>query len=77
MSVGRILRAIITGIVLSGGSVLGVPMRPEEIEELMSCMNKPNIEVVVDQSEVEDDQSEQIFGQMRRYRLHPNERFER
>jgi hypothetical protein len=61
MSIGRILRAIILGVVLSGGSVLGVPMRPEEIEELMSRMNKPNVEVIVDQSEVEDHLSGATF----------------
>ena len=65
MSVGRILRAVLLGVVLSGGSILGVPMRPEEIEELMSCMNKPNVEVIVDEKEVENDLMQHILGQMR------------
>ena len=65
MSVGRILRAVLLGVVLSGGSILGVPMRPEEIEELMSCMNKPNVEVIVDENEVENDLMQHILGQMR------------
>jgi hypothetical protein len=65
MNVRRILRAVLLGVVLSGGSILGVPMRPEEIEELMSCMNKPNIEVTVDDQKAEDDLTQQILEQMR------------
>jgi hypothetical protein len=64
MNIRRILRAVFLGVVL-GGSILGVPMRPEEIEELMSCMNKPNVEVTVDEKEIEDDLIRQILGQMR------------
>jgi hypothetical protein len=50
---------------LCGGSILGVPMRPEEIEELMSCTNKPNVEVAVDEENVEDNLIRHILGQMR------------
>lgn len=65
MNIGRVLRAVLLGVVLSGGCILGVPMRPEEIEDLMSCVSKPNIEVTVDDKELEDDLTQQILRQMR------------
>ena len=40
-------------------------MRPEEIEELMYCMNRPNIEVTVDEETLEDNLIRQMLGQMR------------
>jgi hypothetical protein len=64
MNIRRILRAVFLGIVLSGGSILGVPMRPEEIEDLVCCMNKPNVEVTVDEETAEDELIRQILGQM-------------
>jgi hypothetical protein len=37
------LRTILVCCVLEFGAVIGVPMRPEEIEELMHTMNQPTI----------------------------------
>ena len=54
MHLRRILRAGLLGFVLCAGSILGVPMRPEEIEQLMSCMTRPKVEVTVDESEAGD-----------------------
>jgi hypothetical protein len=61
----RFVRAILLGVVLCGGSILGVPMLPYEIEELMSCMNNTNVEVSVDQNESKDEMMKRILGQMR------------
>jgi hypothetical protein len=60
MKVRRVLRELFLGLVLCGGSILGVPMRPEEIEELMACMSKPNVEFVVDERETDNDQSTEL-----------------
>jgi len=65
MHLKRTLRTVLLGFVLCGGSILGVPMRPEEIEELMFCIDQPKIEVSVDEGEVEDEKIRQILGQMR------------
>ena len=65
MRIGRALRAIILGLVFCGGSILGVPMRPEEIEELMSCMNHPTVEVTVDKSEPANEAIRDILSRMR------------
>jgi hypothetical protein len=35
----------VLGAVLFGGSILGMPVRPEEIENLMSEANQPRIEM--------------------------------
>jgi hypothetical protein len=42
-------RKILFCLVLGLGSITGVAMRPEEIEELMHAMNQPRVEVVVRQ----------------------------
>lgn len=39
----RKLRSVMFCLVLGFGSIMGVPMRPEEIEALMADMNKPKI----------------------------------
>jgi hypothetical protein len=36
-------RKVLLGLVLCAGSLLGLPMRPDEIEELMRTMNQPKI----------------------------------
>jgi hypothetical protein len=64
MYLGRTLRALLLGLVLCGGSILGVPMRPEEIEELMSRVNQAKIEVTVDESDVGDETIKRILGRM-------------
>jgi hypothetical protein len=39
----RKLRALFLGLVLGFGSMLGMPMRPEDIEELMHSMNQTRV----------------------------------
>jgi hypothetical protein len=39
----RRFRRILLLLVLSVGSQMGLPMRPEEIEELMRTMNQPKL----------------------------------
>ena len=43
MSLKDRLRKIALCITLEAGLIMGVPMRPEEIEELMHCMSQPEI----------------------------------
>lgn len=43
MSLKRNLRAIFLGLVLGLGSLVGTPMRPEEIAELMHAMNQTRV----------------------------------
>jgi hypothetical protein len=43
MSLMKRLRAILFCLALGMGSLMGAPMRAEEIEELMSAMNQPKI----------------------------------
>jgi hypothetical protein len=43
MSLKNSLRKIVLCITLQAGLIMGVPMRPEEIEELMRCMSQPEI----------------------------------
>ncbi len=48
MSVKHKLRKILLVTSLGIGSLLGVPMSPEEIEELLCQLSQPKIEVVVE-----------------------------
>jgi len=40
-------RKMLLCLVLGAGPVIGVPMRPEEIEELMHSMNQPVIAITI------------------------------
>ncbi len=56
MSLKHKLRTLLLCLPLLAGSLFGVPMRPEEIEELMHRMNQPKIEYTIpDESENGDD----------------------
>ena len=50
----RLLKAFVC-VFLGLGSVMGVPMRPEEIAELMSNMNQPKIAVTLPEDDDRDD----------------------
>ena len=41
--VRRRLRTVFVCFVLEFGSLIGLPMKPEEIEELMHTMNQPKV----------------------------------
>jgi hypothetical protein len=43
LTIKRNLRALFLGLVLGMGSVMGMPMRPEEIEDLMHAMNQTRV----------------------------------
>ena len=47
------LRKLLLGLILTGASLMGVPMKAQEIEEILVLMNQPRIEIVVEQ---EDDE---------------------
>ena len=48
------LRKIMLITTLGVGSLMGVPMTPEEIEELLYRMSQPKIEVVVEEENDEN-----------------------
>lgn len=50
----RLLKALVC-VFLGLGSMMGVPMRPEEIAELMSNMNQPKIAVTIPEDDEKDD----------------------
>jgi hypothetical protein len=54
VSVKHKLRKILLIATLGVGSFIGVPMTPEEIEELLYLMNQPKIEVVVEEENDEE-----------------------
>ena len=54
MSVKHKLRKILLIATLGVGSLMGVPMTPEQIEELLYLMNQPKIEVVVKEENDEE-----------------------
>jgi hypothetical protein len=43
MSLKNSLRKIVLCLTLEAGLIMGMPMRPEEIEELMRCTSRPEI----------------------------------
>ena len=52
----RRVRGLLLCVVLGWGSMLGVPMRAEEIEELMRLMNEPKIaRILAEESDSGDD----------------------
>ena len=42
-AVRKQLRTVVVCVVLEFGAMIGVPMRPEEIEALMRTMNQPQV----------------------------------
>lgn len=52
MSIKRLLRTLLICLPLAAGSLAGVPMRPEQVEELMHNLNQPKVTVTIpDESE--------------------------
>jgi len=47
MSIKHLLRTLLVCLTLGAGSLAGVPMKPEEIEELMHNLNQPKITVTI------------------------------
>lgn len=58
----RLLKAFVC-VFLGVGSVMGVPMRPEEIAELMSNMNQPTIAVTLPEDDDRDDPLRELLKQ--------------
>ena len=48
------LRSLLLCMTLLVGVFGGVPMRPEEIEELMRCMSQPKIEYTIPDTKKKD-----------------------
>lgn len=47
MSIKHLLRTLVVCLPLMFGTLSGVPMKPEEIEELMHNLNQPKITVTI------------------------------
>jgi len=63
MSIKGLLRTLLVCLPLAFGSLAGIPMRPEEIEDLMHHLNQPKITVMVpDDSENGDDTIKRLTG---------------
>jgi len=43
MSLQNRLRSVMVCLVLEFGALIGMPMRPEEIKELMQTLNQPKV----------------------------------
>ena len=57
------LRTLLLCLPLLVGSLIGVPMRPEDIEELMQSMNQQKIAYTIpDESENGDDTIRRLLG---------------
>ena len=56
----RFLKAIVC-VFLGLGSVMGVPMDPEKIAELMSEMNQPKVVVAIREEDDKDDPVRQLL----------------
>ena len=69
MSIQRLCRAFVLGTILFGGSILGMPMRPEEIENLMSSTSQPKIEMTITD---EKDKDTEPGANLKRRRLLPD-----
>jgi len=53
LTIKRNLRALFLGLILGMGSLFGVPMRPEEIEDLMHSMNQTRICQIIREEHVD------------------------
>ena len=59
MSLKEKLRVLVTCLTLEFGVIIGAPMRPDEIRELMHQMNQPTLaHVLPSEEEAGDDPSE-------------------
>jgi len=47
VSIKHLLRTLLVCLPLAAGSLAGVPMKPEEIEELMHNLNQPKMTVTI------------------------------
>jgi hypothetical protein len=56
----RFLKAIVC-VFLGLGSVMGVPMDPEKIAELLSEMNQPKVAVTIREEDDKDDPLQQML----------------
>ena len=55
MSIKRICHLLVLAMVLYGGQILGMPMRPEEIEELMASTQQVKAEATIQDPEDRDE----------------------
>jgi hypothetical protein len=55
MSIRHTCRTVLLCIALGIGSLIGVPTRPEEIQELMQTMNQPKIAHTLPQENENDE----------------------
>ena len=57
MFIRKICRSLVLGVILFGGSILGMPLRPEELEELLYNTNRVHAEMVIEQSDKTPDRT--------------------
>ena len=57
MFIRKICRSLVLGVILFGGSILGMPLRPEELEDLLYNINRVHAEMVIEQSDKTPDRT--------------------
>jgi hypothetical protein len=57
MSIGRILRKVVLGLLLGGRSLFGISMSSEKIEELLFSSNQPRVEQTIADAEKGESES--------------------
>jgi hypothetical protein len=57
MGLNHKLRTILVGLVMLGGALSGVAMRPEDIERLLNVHNRVQVEQIVHEEEEDEDES--------------------
>jgi hypothetical protein len=61
VSIKRKLRMLLLYLPLLAGSLIGVPMRPEDMDQIMETLNQERIEYVIpDESENGDDTVKEV-----------------
>ena len=58
MSVRHKFRTLLLCMALGLGSLIGVPMRPEQIQELMQTLNQPKVARTIPQENEQDEDVE-------------------
>jgi hypothetical protein len=62
VSIKRCIHLLVLATVLFGGQVLGMKMRPEEIEELMAAARQAKVEATIQDPEDRDEMLRRLLG---------------
>ena len=57
----RLCKALVC-VVLALGSIMGMPMTPEQIADLLNLMNQPKIEMTIQKDDDKDNPLKKLLG---------------